>query len=152
MEKRTNKIDNKDLAEKKTLLAALLTGACLPVRESVVPYECVLTLNLQCDCNSNGVLDEDDITYGTSADCQSNGTPDECEPDCNNNGTPDDCESFADCNDNGVPDDCELTDNDCNSNGPPDDSEPDCKTNQDDRRHEAQYGTKRRSNGTQRGS
>src|SRR6185295_9638305 len=32
------------------------------------------------DCNSNGLLDECDITFGLSTDCNNNGTPDECEP------------------------------------------------------------------------
>ena len=31
------------------------------------------------DCNSNGVLDECDITGGVSVDCNVNGVPDECE-------------------------------------------------------------------------
>lgn len=31
------------------------------------------------DCNTNGILDADDIAGGTSADCNENGIPDECE-------------------------------------------------------------------------
>lgn len=31
------------------------------------------------DCNTNGILDADDIANGTSQDCNGNGTPDECE-------------------------------------------------------------------------
>ena len=32
-----------------------------------------------CDCNGNGVADEDDIAAGSSQDANSNGVPDECE-------------------------------------------------------------------------
>ncbi|MHC4697242.1 MAG: formylglycine-generating enzyme family protein [Planctomycetota bacterium] len=31
------------------------------------------------DCNGNGMLDAEDIAYGTSRDCQPNGVPDECD-------------------------------------------------------------------------
>jgi len=39
------------------------------------------------DCNGNGVLDEQDISEGTSLDVNLNGTPDECDPGacCNRN-------------------------------------------------------------------
>lgn len=33
-----------------------------------------------CDCNTNGILDSDEIAGGTAADCNSNGVPDDCEP------------------------------------------------------------------------
>mgnify|MGYP002638734272 CR=1 FL=1 len=50
------------------------------------------------DCNSNGVLDSCDITFGTSDDCNANSIPDTCDiqagssDDCNFNGIPDECE------------------------------------------------------------
>ncbi len=63
------------------------------------------------DCNLNGVLDEEDISQGTSEDCDGNLVPDECGRDCNRNGAPDPCESLdgdaPDCNENLVPDGCE---------------------------------------------
>jgi len=36
-----------------------------------------------CDCNENGVRDDDDIAMGTSLDCDANGLPDECDIDQN---------------------------------------------------------------------
>jgi uncharacterized repeat protein (TIGR01451 family) len=89
------------------------------------------------DCNSNGVLDECDITSGTSLDCNQNGIPDECETDCNTNGVPDDCDitsgTSLDCNQNGVPDECDVApgggSEDCNANGIPDECETDCNSN-----------------------
>ncbi|MCH7884653.1 MAG: S8 family serine peptidase [Planctomycetes bacterium] len=106
------------------------------------------------DCNHNGMLDELDLTLGTSDDCNDNGVPDECEPDCNDNQVADRCDTrdgtSDDCNANGVPDECEPDCNgnnradscdltlgasdDCNENGVPDECEPawdwDCNTNQ----------------------
>ncbi len=102
-----------------------------------------------CDCNDNGVADDDDVIAGTSPDCNTNTIPDECEADCNANASPDDCDildgTSADCNANQVPDDCEpaqidcnyngiadgcdlrdLTSADCDGNGVPDECEPDC--------------------------
>ncbi len=73
------------------------------------------------DCNTNGVLDEEDIASGESSDCNGNQLPDECEPDCNENGVADGCDIDAgtslDCSGNGIPDECEP---DCNGNGVPD--------------------------------
>ena len=73
------------------------------------------------DCNSNGILDECELTSET--DCNENGVPDVCEltseTDCNANGVLDVCELTADtdCNANGVLDECELTsETDCNGN------------------------------------
>lgn len=86
------------------------------------------------DCNLNNVLDECDISEGTSGDCNANGLPDECEPDvdCNTNGVQDICDiasgESSDCNENSTPDDCELVDNDCDANGVPDECE-DCNGN-----------------------
>jgi len=83
------------------------------------------------DCNTNCVLDTDDIIGGASADCNANSVPDECEQDCNTNGTIDACEPPppTDCNTNGAVDACEP---DCNTNGIPDacdDVIQDCNTN-----------------------
>ncbi|NOX60187.1 MAG: hypothetical protein GXP29_15190 [Planctomycetes bacterium] len=50
------------------------------------------------DCNTNGVLDNLDISRGNTPDCNLNGVPDNCDllsgfsRDCNTNGTLDDCE------------------------------------------------------------
>lgn len=82
------------------------------------------------DCNSNGVADDFDISYGTSTDCQTNFVPDDCDIagatsiDCDSNGLPDECE--PDCNTNGNPDACDIaagTSNDQNTNGVPDECE-----------------------------
>ncbi|MCK4658147.1 MAG: carboxypeptidase regulatory-like domain-containing protein, partial [Phycisphaerae bacterium] len=101
------------------------------------------------DCNANGVLDECDISAGTSQDCNANLVPDECEPDCNNNGFPDECDitfgSSQDCTNNGTPDECEPdcnlngvadscdiasgTSTDYTNNGVPDECEQDCNSN-----------------------
>ncbi len=64
------------------------------------------------DCNGNGISDEVDIVFGTSADCNGNEVPDECEL------------AGSDCNANSIPDECELEDNDCNTNGVPDECDP----------------------------
>lgn len=60
------------------------------------------TLNIacegSCDCNVNGIPDEDDIAGGTSEDCDGNGVPDECTL----------AEGLSDCNENGVIDACDL--------------------------------------------
>ena len=84
-------------------------------------------LEFKYDCNSNGIVDFQDIELGTSADCNNNTIPDECETDCNFNGIPDDCDLDAhtseDCNSNGIPDECDIatgTSTDCNTNGIPD--------------------------------
>lgn len=82
------------------------------------------------DCNNNGILDNLDITNGTSQDCNANFVPDECElatNDCNNNGLPDNCELAGhDCDNNGQHDSCQLTGNDTDANGVPDNCQPDC--------------------------
>ncbi len=74
----------------------------------------------RCDCNSNGVVDTQDISDGISEDCTGNAIPDECEPDCNSNQSADSCDiadgTSEDCNDNGIPDECDP-DEDCNKNG-----------------------------------
>jgi hypothetical protein len=92
------------------------TTAALELCGGVVP----------CDCNGNGIPDDEDIANGTSPDDNGNGVPDECEtrPDCNANGVPDECDIdpgdpdgdglvSPDVNANDVPDECE----DCNGNG-----------------------------------
>lgn len=70
------------------------------------------------DCNTNGTIDACDIAAGRSADCALDGIPDECQPpgDCNTNGTDDVCEPLIDCNTNGTQDFCETI-VDCNTNG-----------------------------------
>jgi IPTL-CTERM motif len=85
-----------------------------------------------CDCNNNGVLDDEELATGSATDCNNNNLPDDCDPDCNLNGTPDDCElancngdrSCGDCNENGIPDSCDIasgTSPDADGNGTPDD-------------------------------
>gem|GEM_PF-1652112 len=100
------------------------------------PYE------YQPDCNSNGVLDVDDLAAGTSQDCNATGIPDECDiadglsADCNTNGVPDECDlaggTSEDCQDNGIPDECEV---DCNGNGTPDDCDISAGTSEDCQRN-----------------
>ncbi|MFH0980572.1 MAG: hypothetical protein V2A79_03420, partial [Planctomycetota bacterium] len=52
----------------------------------------------EADCNTNGALDEFDVSRGNSLDCNLNGVPDECDlrsgasRDCNTNGFPDECD------------------------------------------------------------
>jgi hypothetical protein len=79
-----------------------------------------ISFGTSLDCNANGVPDECDITDGTSEDVNGNEVPDECEPDCNNNGVPDEHDiatgASVDSDGNGIPDECE----DCNENGIPD--------------------------------
>lgn len=101
------------------------------------------------DCNSNGTLDDCDISSGTSPDRNTDGIPDECQPDCNANSVPDDLDVTAgtsdDCNHNDAPDECDIaagTSNDFNGNGAPDECEAvtaDCNNNgifdQDDMTH-----------------
>ena len=72
---------------------------------SAIYYDDISLVELDDDCNENGVHDECEITAGLSDDCNANGLPDECELADN------------DCNANDIPDDCELAGNDCNSNG-----------------------------------
>jgi parallel beta-helix repeat protein len=82
----------------------------------------------QLDCNTNGILDADDISGGTSLDCQFNGIPDECDltggtsADCNSNTIPDECDiaagTSADCQPNRTPDECEVAfDHNCCATG-----------------------------------
>ncbi|MCH7813699.1 MAG: NHL repeat-containing protein, partial [Planctomycetes bacterium] len=75
-----------------------------------IPDECE-------DCDSNGVLDPDDIAAG-ALDLNGNTIPDYCEPDCNGNNVPDDRDillnTSTDAYGNNIPDECEA---DCNSNG-----------------------------------
>ncbi|MCK6485084.1 MAG: PKD domain-containing protein [Phycisphaerae bacterium] len=70
------------------------------------------------DCNTNSEIDACDIAAGRSADCAPDGIPDECQPpgDCNSNGTVDVCEPLIDCNTNGTQDFCETI-VDCDTNG-----------------------------------
>ncbi len=83
-----------------------------------------------CDCNDNGVFDDEELATGAAADCDSNGLPDDCDPDCDGDGTPDECEisncngdrACSNCNQNGVPDGCDIasgTSNDIDNNGTP---------------------------------
>jgi hypothetical protein len=129
----------------------IVFGICGP---AVTSSPATLTLSPGlCDCNSNGVPDDQDIAAGTSRDCNGNGIPDECEisqgvgqdcnnngildvcdiadgtgSDCNGNGVPDECDlaggASQDCNGDGVPDECQLAGNDCNHNGVPDECDP----------------------------
>jgi hypothetical protein len=53
------------------------TGQLLVSHVSSALY--VYELQVEQDCNGNGVPDPDDIAAGTSSDCNTNGIPDECE-------------------------------------------------------------------------
>lgn len=111
-------------------------------------YTLEISLQVDSDCNSNGVPDNCDVVGGTSADLNGNIIPDECEDcnanmipdeddissgtsaDCNTNSFPDECE--LDCNNSGFPDDCDVaggTSPDCDGNNYPDECDPDCNTN-----------------------
>jgi len=66
--------------------------------DTVVPGTQPLFIQtLDCDCNNNGVLDDDELATGVANDCNQNGIPDGCDiasgtsPDADGNGTPDDC-------------------------------------------------------------
>ncbi len=65
---------------------------------SVVPGTQPLFIQtLDCDCNNNGVFDDEELATGAASDCNENGIPDSCDiasgtsPDADGNGTPDDC-------------------------------------------------------------
>ncbi len=50
------------------------------------------------DCNENGIVDTDDLLYGTCTDCDGNYYPDQCEVagnDCNSNSIHDACDALA---------------------------------------------------------
>ncbi|HVP11040.1 MAG TPA: hypothetical protein VMV94_07615, partial [Phycisphaerae bacterium] len=120
----------------------IVFGTCGP---AVISSVAVLTVSTGlCDCNNNGVPDEEDIAGGTSQDCNGNGIPDECDlaagssNDCNGNSVPDECDLAAgssnDCNGNGIPDECDLaagTSHDCNGDSIPDE----CQLAGDDCNH-----------------
>ncbi|MEM7167130.1 MAG: LamG-like jellyroll fold domain-containing protein [Planctomycetota bacterium] len=54
---------------------------------------------VDCDCNSNGVIDSVEIAQGQQADCNNNGIPDSCDiaggtsVDSDNNAIPDECQA-----------------------------------------------------------
>lgn len=113
----------------KILLSDMSKGLIIV---AVVPEDCTPG----ADCNDNGVLDQCDVTVGTSPDCNGTLVPDECEIasgssfDCQENGIPDECE--GDCNENGVADECDVnagTSDDCQGNLIPDECETDCNGN-----------------------
>jgi hypothetical protein len=90
------------------------------------------------DCNTNCVLDSEEIAAGSAPDCNENGIPDACDMDpvlpayhqfgCTPPGGQTPCSDYGcawsfysrpgggsfDCNTNGTPDECEM---DCNTNG-----------------------------------
>jgi alpha-tubulin suppressor-like RCC1 family protein len=78
-------------------------GACY-FRQGFFVEVADAVLNLNKDCNGNGVADGCDISSGSATDCNGNNIPDSCDlasgtlADCNGNGTADVCElgkSFA---------------------------------------------------------
>jgi len=115
------------------LLASSVFGSPDPNTGTVVPSLQPLFIQTHdCDCNNNGVLDDEDLATGAASDCNNNNLPDDCDPDCNLNGTPDDCElascngdrACGDCNQNGILDSCDIasgTSPDADGNGTPDD-------------------------------
>jgi len=117
------------LGTDKILLSDMQNGLSIV---AVVPEDCTPG----DDCNGNGVLDQCDVTVGTSQDCNGTLVPDECEiesgtsMDCQGNGVPDECE--GDCNENGIADECDIntgTSDDCQGNLIPDECETDCNGN-----------------------
>ncbi len=86
-----------------------------------------LTLLEPCDCDGNGVPDDEDIAHHTLGDCNFNGVPDACEIaslgafDCNENGIPDSCE--ADTDGDGLIDDCDNCPLDANADQADDDGD-----------------------------
>jgi hypothetical protein len=120
----------------------IVFGGCGPAVTSSAAT--LLVSSGLCDCNGNGVPDNQDIANGTSLDCNNNAIPDDCDltagtsHDCNSNGIPDECDIAAstshDCNHNGIPDECDLaagTSHDCNSNGIPDECDIAASTSYD---------------------
>lgn len=86
----------------------VLSTGCAPVTSSGATLT-VLAL-AQCDCNSNGLVDELEVANGTAEDCNGNGIPDEC----------DIASGFSmDLDGNSVPDECasDFTRGDCSANG-----------------------------------
>lgn len=76
-------------------------------------YNVSLTFTSQLpgpDCNSNGILDNDDITNGTSLDCDTNGIPDECEVDTDGDWVIDACDICPGFDDNLVQGNDEILD------------------------------------------
>lgn len=65
----------------------------------------------ETDCNSNGMVDSEEIAATPGLDTCVNGIIDACECDCDTDGTPDSCELAAnpgfDCNLDGIPDKCQ---------------------------------------------
>jgi hypothetical protein len=55
-----------------------------------------LSINVDCDCNNDGIRDLEAIAAGTSKDCNGNGRPDDC----------DIANGSADVNGDGIPDHC----------------------------------------------
>lgn len=98
----------------------------------------VTVIELEPDCNGNGVPDAAELASGSAPDCNGDRLIDTCEvaagfvPDCNANGVPDACDlatgAASDCDNNGVPDVCDIGAGklrDCDGNGIPDVCQPD---------------------------
>ncbi len=64
-------------------------------------FAAAYTGSLPTDCNSNGILDRDDLDSRFSFDCNTNGIPDECDiaagtsQDCDDNRVPDTCIEYG---------------------------------------------------------
>ena len=89
-----------------------------------------------CDCDGDGISNEEEIANGSASDFNSNGIPDNCEADCDSDGIADFIEINQgiefDCNFNAIPDGCELADGsaeDANGNTFIDACEIDCNGN-----------------------
>lgn len=126
-------------------LPGLVAQAAAPDDDGDSPSVDLAALELSADCNSNGVLDEDEIAADSGLDCNGNAVLDVCEIDSGSGapGGPFFCDSSAppggllfcdpDCNENGAPDGCDLVDRiseDCDGNSVPDECEfVDCNNN-----------------------
>ncbi|MBI1826165.1 MAG: right-handed parallel beta-helix repeat-containing protein, partial [Planctomycetes bacterium] len=107
-------------------LCDVFNGTSADCNRNYVPDECEIRAHQVNDCNLNGIPDSCDIASGAS-DCDSDGVIDECEmsygTDCNHNGVYDPCDiqrgTSEDCNQNHIPDECDvqLTGHDCDRNG-----------------------------------
>ncbi len=98
-----------------------LTGQCDKI-PGVSRIPGIITVG---DCQPNGILDDEDILYGTSEDCDDNGMPDECETDTDGDGVIDACDPCPQDNPDDTDDDGVCDSNDVCPGAPDVDSDGD---------------------------